>query len=145
MLPHKLVKKRERSGLDVLLRECAHPGCGVLVRKGRCAAHADALAKAIDAQRESRSRRGYTRRWYRYRAAWFREHPLCGDRLDGPSAEHSRCVAAGVVTPMAELDHIVPHDGDARRFWDPSNHQSLCKLCHSAKTMRESNAKKVYG
>ena len=34
-------------------------------------------------------------------------------------------------------DHIVPHKGDMKLFWDSANHQSLCHDCHSFKTARE--------
>ncbi len=36
-----------------------------------------------------------------------------------------------------EVDHIKPHNGDLALFWDESNWQSLCKACHSRKTMGE--------
>ena len=32
------------------------------------------------------------------------------------------------------VDHIVPHRGDARLFWDEDNWQPLCKSCHDRKT-----------
>lgn len=28
------------------------------------------------------------------------------------------------------VDHIVPHRGDSRLFWDPKNLQSMNKDCH---------------
>jgi 5-methylcytosine-specific restriction protein A len=35
-------------------------------------------------------------------------------------------------------DHILPHEGQADPlFWDPENHQSACKSCHSVKTAKE--------
>ena len=45
--------------------------------------------------------------------------------------EQGRLVKASVV------DHIIPHRGDAKLFWDESNWQSLCKSCHDHKTMTE--------
>jgi 5-methylcytosine-specific restriction protein A len=35
------------------------------------------------------------------------------------------------------LDHIVPHRGVARLFWDQTNWQALCVHCHAVKTRRE--------
>lgn len=35
------------------------------------------------------------------------------------------------------VDHIVPHRGDDRLFWDEENWQALCKNCHDSKTMTE--------
>ena len=37
------------------------------------------------------------------------------------------------------VDHIVPHRGDQKLFWDKSNWQPLCKACHDRKTWREDN------
>lgn len=35
------------------------------------------------------------------------------------------------------VDHIIPHKGDQYLFWDRSNWQPLCKLCHDRKTATE--------
>ena len=76
--------------------------------------------------------RGYTYRWQQYRLGWLRQHPLCGDRVNGASAEHSLCVRAGRAVPATAVDHIEPHRGDQALFWDPNNHQSLCGHCHDS-------------
>lgn len=34
-------------------------------------------------------------------------------------------------------DHITPHHGDWKLFWERRNHQSLCDGCHSRKTATE--------
>jgi len=88
--------------------------------------------------RRSAYQRGYTKRWAVYSADWRRQHPLCGERADGQlSAAHSLCVRAGRVGSADVTDHIQPHRGDQRLFWDPENHQSLCETCHNAKSQRE--------
>lgn len=98
------------------------------------------LNTAVTGQRYSELRgtaaqRGYTYRWQRYRISWLRDHPLCGDRVDGRSDEHSLCTRDGLVTPATDVDHIDRVTGpDDPRFWDPTNHQSLCHACHSTKT-----------
>lgn len=74
------------------------------------------------ARRGTRTDRGYDSRWWKYRALYLRQHPLCV-----LCAENGRTVAATVV------DHIVPHKGDQRVFWDPKNHRALCKPCHDAR------------
>lgn len=35
-----------------------------------------------------------------------------------------------------EVDHIIPHRGDEKLFWDRSNWQLLHSACHSSKTAR---------
>lgn len=75
----------------------------------------------------------------RRRAGWFRFHPLCGDRLEGKSAEHSRCVQLGRATPASILDHIVPlakHGPDVEENW-----QSLCTSCAAAKDAADRGVK----
>lgn len=44
-----------------------------------------------------------------------------------------------IVTRKSELvcDHIRPHRGDARLFWDAKNLQTLCRSCHDGDKQRE--------
>lgn len=123
------------------LRPCPYPGCRELVRIGLCEKHAAARQKAtrteLDEHRPSAARRGYGRRWRAYREAWLNLHPLCGDRFEGTSAAHSTCRGQNINTPASVVDHIERHQGNATTFWDPNNHQSLCKACHDAKTQSE--------
>jgi hypothetical protein len=35
------------------------------------------------------------------------------------------------------VDHIVPHRGDMKLFWDSGNWQSLCKTCHDSFKQRQ--------
>lgn len=35
------------------------------------------------------------------------------------------------------VDHIRPHKGDMELFWDGSNWQSMCDLCHRKKSASE--------
>ena len=41
------------------------------------------------------------------------------------------------ITPATVVDHIKPHHGDQRLFWDVGNWQSLCKAHHDSKTATE--------
>ena len=50
-----------------------------------------------------------------------------------------RSVAASVV------DHIVPHKGDHKLFWNPKNHQALCKHCHDKHKQRLERSGSVIG
>lgn len=90
---------------------------------------------AYDQQRESRSKRGYTRAWYAsirpaaiHRAGFKCE--MCGILVVLRKAE------ATPYTPCAEVDHI---DGNSRNN-DPANLRCLCKPCHTQKTNREQGA-----
>ena len=85
--------------------------------------------QAFDRHRPSSHKRGYTRAWLKYRLAYLMRYPLC-----------VHCERDGKVTPAEELDHKDPHRGDMDLFWDPDNHQGLCKSCHSRKTATEDTA-----
>ena len=106
--------------------KCARPGCVELVTSAYCPAHTVETKRAREQQRESAYKRGYNTRWRKYRAAYLARYPLCIE-----------CERAGRIAPAAEVDHITPHRGDRRLFWDTGNHQPLCKSCHSRKTARE--------
>jgi 5-methylcytosine-specific restriction protein A len=65
------------------------------------------------------------KRWRTLRAAILRRDPVC---------------VACNRNPANECDHITPHKGDARLFWNPANLQGLCKPCHSRKTATEDSS-----
>lgn len=46
------------------------------------------------------------------------------------------CGAAHADTRMLEADHIVPHKGDPRLFWDKSNLWCVCGDCHRSVCQR---------
>ena len=54
---------------------------------------------------------------------FLKQHPLC-----------AFCQAEGKIVPATVVDHIIPHRGDQRLFWDQTNWESLCKECHDKKT-----------
>lgn len=83
----------------------------------------------------SAAARGYGPEWRATSKAWLAAHPYCGDRLQGPSPEHSRCTRDGRRERAQLVDHIQPHRGDRQRMWSDSNWQSLCRRCHGAKTV----------
>lgn len=110
------------------LRPCRAPGCANLTREGYCDRHRG-LAK-------TRRTSAAWHDWYKL-PVWKRQlrpqqllrKPFC--RV---------CAAQGKRKRATEVDHITPHRGRWSLFVDPSNLQSLCHTCHSAKTMRELNA-----
>ena len=57
---------------------------------------------------------------------FLQSHPLC-----------AVCMKQGRYTKTTVVDHIIPHRGDPKLFWDRSNWQSLCKPCHDKKTLTE--------
>ena len=100
------------------LKPCNHPGCPELTENRFCVKH-----KNIH-ERKSANARGYDSRWRKARKRFLKANPLCVECL-----KDERLVEATVV------DHIVPHRGDKKLFWDESNWQALCKSCHDRKTM----------
>jgi 5-methylcytosine-specific restriction enzyme A len=80
----------------------------------------------LDRLRPSAARRGYGPRWRKAREAYLARHPLC-----------TSCQAQGRVVSATVVDHVVPHRGDRRLFWDERNWAPACKRCHDAKTARE--------
>lgn len=73
-----------------------------------------------------------TARWARLRLDVFLrdlftcQMPGCG-RLEGD-------------TSQLVCDHIKPHRGDERLFWDKANLQTLCKPCHDRLKQKEEQA-----
>jgi 5-methylcytosine-specific restriction enzyme A len=104
---------------------CGHPGCPALVDSAhrRCERHRAQKRKEADRQRGSAARRGYNARWRAARKRFLADHPLCAE------CQRQRRVTAAVI-----VDHIIPHKHDPDLFWDRSNWQALCKLCHDRKT-----------
>lgn len=98
-------------------RPCRHPGCPNLSDGVYCEEHRGLYA------RENAAERGYDRRWQKARKSFLERNPLC-----------AKCMREGKLTPATVVDHIVPHRGDKRLFWDETNWQPLCKGCHDHKT-----------
>jgi 5-methylcytosine-specific restriction protein A len=82
------------------------------------------IAPAAQARRKT-AERGYDATWRKLRALKLATDPLCAE-----------CERKGDVTAAAEVDHILPMSRGGERL-DWANLQSLCKQCHSRKTMRE--------
>ena len=71
-------------------------------------------------------------RWKLASKNYLYDHPLC-----------INCMAHGRITTPTETDHIIPHKGDEKLFWDTDNWQPLCSKCHKIKTAMEVKAKKL--
>lgn len=76
----------------------------------------------------------YGSRWQKARAYFLAKHPLCAEHL-----KRDAYVEATVV------DHVVPHRGDLKLFWDNTNWQSLCKHCHDSHKQRLEKSGRVIG
>ena len=105
---------------------CRHPGCAALIPAGEkyCEKHKPLHPEEI----RSASTRGYGSAWQKARKQYLAAHPLC-----------ARCMADGRYVKATVVDHIVPHRGDKKLFWDRDNWQSLCRKCHDKKTWTEDN------
>lgn len=119
------------------LKPCRRAGCPELVRGGGyCDKHQRTVRRM---RRDTQGERGvsgewhglyYTARWREMRAEQLIMEPYCRD-----------CVAHGVRSAATDVDHIVPHRGDRKLFYDKTNLQSLCHSCHSRKTIAEQSFK----
>ena len=78
-----------------------------------------------DRRRGSFRERGYDARWGKARAAFLKQNPLC-----------VMCLHAGRPVRATVVDHIVPHRGDQRLFWDEANWQPLCRTHHNSTKQR---------
>ena len=103
-------------------RECKKIGCRNLTdsASGYCAEH-ESEQHRYDKRRLNSYQRGYDSRWRKYRLWFLSRHPLCA--------------VCGM--PASVVDHITPHKGNYKLFWDEANHQALCKRCHDIKTAKE--------
>ena len=113
---------------------CRYPGCAaVLATPGYCDRHRVAVHRDY-----GRARRGFdtevgfyqSAAWRAVRAAFLREHPVCGV-----------CAGRGRVVAAVVVDHVVPlKDGGARFDWE--NLAALCVPDHNRKTARETAARR---
>lgn len=108
------------------LSPCRQPGCKELTADRYCSKHALLHTREVNAKRESANTRGYSSKWRKARANYLLHHPLCIE-----------CERQGRYVQATVVDHMIPHKGDKKLFWDTSNWQPLCKRCHDQKTARE--------
>jgi len=64
--------------------------------------------------------------WDRLRDAQLAKDPFCAE-----------CRGEHLLTPASVADHIKPHKGDPKLFYDADNLQSMCKQHHDRKTAKE--------
>ena len=110
---------------------CKFPNCPLLVPYGSkyCKEHESVLSLEVNSTND----KGYDSRWNKARVRFLKTHPLC-----------VRCRAKGMITPATVVDHVTPHRGNQKLFWNEGNWQPLCKSCHDRKTMTEDH-NPIYG
>ena|ERR1700676_2833079 len=109
--------------------ECAKPcGCGTQIPQGQ-----ESKPFSIRDYHADHSKLYWRSRWRHpvrgLQAAIMRRDPLC--KICGREAS-------------AVADHIVPHRGDEKLFWDAKNLQGLCDQCHKKKTAAEIHGRQGY-
>lgn len=105
---------------------CAYPGCPRLTTERYCPDHKTIASREYNQSHRPTDRKLYGRRWVAIRNLYIQKHPLC-----------ERCLEAGRYVPATEVHHKQPLDKGGSN--DESNLQALCKPCHSAITITETN------
>lgn len=88
--------------------------------------------------REHRDRPQPWRKWYKT-AKWERLRQSTFLR-DLYTCQMKGCGRIEGNTSKLICDHIDPHRGDERKFFDPNNLQTLCLHCHNALKQKEEQA-----
>lgn len=99
--------------------------CGRVVAAGIvCVCQRERRARN-DHNRPTARQRGYDSRWQAAAKQFLIEHPFC---------------ACGCGRRSDVVDHIIPHRGDQRLFWDRKNWQPLAATCHNSRKQRAERA-----
>lgn len=95
--------------------------CGKTVAAGIICECRRASKAAYDRQRPTARQRGYDSKWERA-AKQFLAQP------------RNRLCACGCGRVADMVDHVIPHRGDMKLFWDQSNWQPMARSpCHSSR------------
>lgn len=107
-------------------RPCREPGCVRYALKGESFCQEHFIPRGRSKHAKDWRKEYGTARWARARCAYLQAHPLCVE-----------CEKAGRLVTATVVDHVIPHRGDMKLFWDQKNWQALCKSCHDRKTAAE--------
>ena len=107
-------------------KPCPHAGCRELTNGGYCDTHRREANSAYERNNRDKAARAVyaTARWSRVRAVQLRSEPMC-----------RHCRERRLLVAATHVDHIV-EIADGGSEYDIDNLQSLCKSCHSSKTLR---------
>lgn len=84
-------------------------------------------SETVQRTRELHSHSWYNlKRWSDIRLAHLSTSPLC-----------MACLKEGKLMPGEIVDHVIPHQGAAKLFWDKTNLQTLCWRHHNTKSHAE--------
>ena len=111
------------------LKPCKHITCKELTRDGLCEKHRLERVQEYNNRRPEYHKWYSQTRWRKARLVYLRQNPIC-----------VYCQQDNKLTPATVVDHIKPHKGNKRLFWDSHNWQALCKVCHDTKTATEDGA-----
>lgn len=103
-------------------RPCRHLGCPTLTDGGWCDQH---NPERFNDDRESACKRGYDRRWRKWRRWYLTRHPLCVD-----------CQAQGRITAAEQVHHIMKVAEHPTMQYVEDNCMSLCAPCHAIRSGR---------
>ena len=122
-------------------RPCRYKGCPALTESesGYCTEHEKLMRKRYDRKtyddkynkygRTAESKRQYSNKWKKTRAAFLALYPLC-----------EMCKRKGIYKAAQEVHHIKPLS-QGGSLTDFSNLMALCKSCHSKITFAENGGK----
>lgn len=107
-------------------RPCKDQRCTAYALPGESYCKKHLVKRGRSYQAKAWHRKYCTSGWTAARNAYLQRHPLCVE-----------CQSRGRLVAATVVDHIIPHRGDTKLFWDQGNWQTLCASCHSRKTARE--------
>ena len=122
---------------DKQMSICKYDGCFALTRSEYCDKHRLPSCSSYkgnfskDTYKTDYQRRRAlygTKRWKEMRAIHLLIEPFCRECMKEDGDE----------VRAIDVDHIIPHRGDRKLFYDSTNIQSLCKYHHRKKTAGES-------
>lgn len=106
---------------------CKHPGCPKLVSPDQRYCEDHKINRQENPERRQKTaERGYSSTWRIARKRFLEANPLCVE-----------CKKYGKFVKATDVDHIIPHKGNPKLFWDETNWQPLCHRHHSIKTRKE--------